>query len=293
MYRNANWDIGIGHETVGESAPRGSTELTYTITTQPTSMPADGTYTNIFFNDKLGTKTYTYYLTIVVSGGAITSTSLGFAFLPKDLPAVNDVMSTTDTNFAGMELTINSVTEIGGGYNVGVGGHTLRFIDGASGNTAIGHAALNNIGTGSYNTALGHNSGSSITTGNYNVVIGSNNGSTIATSSNNIILSDGQGNIRQLIDSGGNVGINTTSPADTLDVNGNVLPSFDATHDLGSASKRWNNVYTTDLQLSNEGSSNDVDGSWGRWTIQEGEDDLFLINRRNGKKYKFVLQEVN
>jgi len=89
------------------------------------------------------------------------------------------------------------------------------------------------------------------------------------------------------------VGINSSVPADTLDVNGNILPSFDATHDLGSASKRWNNVYTTDLQLSNEGSQNDVDGTWGRWTIQEGEDDLFLINRRNGKKYKFVLQEVN
>jgi len=103
----------------------------------------------------------------------------------------------------------------------------------------------------------------------------------------------GAANERLRIDSSGNVGINTTTPADTLDVNGNVLPSFDATHDLGSASKRWNNVYTTDLQLSNEGSSNDVDGSWGRWTIQEGEDDLFLINRRNGKKYKFVLQEVN
>ena len=115
-----------------------------------------------------------------------------------------------------------------------------------------------------------------------------------ADSSSNIIFRNTASNSERLrINSSGNVGINTTTPADTLDVNGNVLPSFDATHDLGSASKRWNNVYTTDLQLSNEGSSNDVDGSWGRWTIQEGEDDLFLINRRNGKKYKFVLQEVN
>ena len=31
------------------------------------------------------------------------------------------------------------------------------------------------------------------------------------------------------------------------------------------------------------GSTNDVDGTWGNYTIQEGEDDLFLINRRNGK----------
>ena len=63
--------------------------------------------------------------------------------------------------------------------------------------------------------------------------------------------------------------------------------------DLGSATKRWANIYSADLQLSNEGGANDVDGTWGQYTIQEGEDDLFLINRRSGKKYKFMLQEVN
>ena len=72
-----------------------------------------------------------------------------------------------------------------------------------------------------------------------------------------------------------------------------VLPGGDNAQDLGSSSLRWANVYSADLQLSNEGSSNDVDGTWGQYTIQEGEDDLFLLNRRNGKTYKFVLQEVN
>ena len=71
-----------------------------------------------------------------------------------------------------------------------------------------------------------------------------------------------------------------------------VLPSADATYDLGSPTYRWDNIYTTDLQLSNEGSANDVDGTWGKWTIQEGEEDLFIINRRTGKKYKFLLEEV-
>jgi hypothetical protein len=63
--------------------------------------------------------------------------------------------------------------------------------------------------------------------------------------------------------------------------------------DLGSSSLRWRVVYTNDLDLSNEGSSNDVDGTWGKWTLQEGEDDLFLINRRNGKKYKINMTEVD
>ena len=74
---------------------------------------------------------------------------------------------------------------------------------------------------------------------------------------------------------------------------GHVEPSADNTYDLGGSSKRWRNIYTGDLNLSNEGSANDVDGTWGQYTIQEGEDDLFLINRRTGKKYKFNLTEVD
>jgi hypothetical protein len=70
-------------------------------------------------------------------------------------------------------------------------------------------------------------------------------------------------------------------------------PGTTNTYDLGSASYRWRNVYTYDLNLNNEGSQNDVDGTWGSWTIQEGQDDLFLLNRRNGKKYKFNLTEVS
>ena len=73
---------------------------------------------------------------------------------------------------------------------------------------------------------------------------------------------------------------------------GDVRPGSDNAQDLGSASLRWANIYSADLQLSNEGSVNDVDGTWGQYTIQEGENDLFLLNRRNGKTYKFVLQEV-
>ena len=87
---------------------------------------------------------------------------------------------------------------------------------------------------------------------------------------------------------------NTSSERLRIDgSNGNLTPGGDASQDLGSISKRWANIYSADLQLSNEGSKNDVDGTWGNYTIQEGESDLFLINRRNGKKYKFNLTEVS
>ena len=66
-----------------------------------------------------------------------------------------------------------------------------------------------------------------------------------------------------------------------------------AAYDIGSTSYRVRNIYTADLHCSNRGSKNDIDGTWGDYTMQEGENDLFLINNRSGKKYKFNLTEVN
>ena len=86
--------------------------------------------------------------------------------------------------------------------------------------------------------------------------------------------------------------INTASN-NNLSVNCPIIPDANGQYDLGGPSNRWSNIYSADLQLSNKGSTNEVDGTWGDFTIQEGESDLFLINRRNGKKYKFNLTEVS
>ena len=75
---------------------------------------------------------------------------------------------------------------------------------------------------------------------------------------------------------------------------GNVVPDGNGTRDLGATAQRWANLYTSDLDLSNEArGGNDIDGTWGSYTIQEGENDLYLINRRTGKTFKFVLEEIN
>ena len=78
-----------------------------------------------------------------------------------------------------------------------------------------------------------------------------------------------------------------------IEHDGHLIPASNGSYDIGSTSYRVRNLYTSDINLSNEGSTNDVDGTWGSYTIQEGEDDLFLINKRNGKKYKFNLTEVS
>ena len=72
-----------------------------------------------------------------------------------------------------------------------------------------------------------------------------------------------------------------------------VIPQADDTYNLGANGTRWANVYVNDLQLSNKGKSNDVDGTWGDWTLQEGETEVFMINNRTGKKYAMMLKEVS
>jgi len=78
-----------------------------------------------------------------------------------------------------------------------------------------------------------------------------------------------------------------------VDSDGNTIPGADNASNLGSSTKRWKNIYAADMHYSNKGDKNSVDGTWGSYTIQEGENDLFLLNNRNGKKYKFNLTEVN
>jgi hypothetical protein len=77
----------------------------------------------------------------------------------------------------------------------------------------------------------------------------------------------------------------------------NLIPSSDNSVDLGSTSNRWRNLYTNDLHLSNESrkdtGGNDVDGTWGDWTLQEGEDKIFMINNRTGKRYSIIMREEN
>ena len=96
-----------------------------------------------------------------------------------------------------------------------------------------------------------------------------------------------------LKDGSGNVIVQASASAVSVTAGKHFNPASTNSTDLGTTSLRWRNLYTQDLQLSNESSSgNDVDGTWGNYTIQEGESDLFLINNRSGKKYKFLLQEV-
>lgn len=63
-----------------------------------------------------------------------------------------------------------------------------------------------------------------------------------------------------------------------------INPGATNSYDLGNTGARWRNIYTQDLHLSN---------GIGDYTIIEGEEDLFLVNNKTGKSFKFVLSEVD
>jgi|LakMenEpi03Aug12_release.lakeMendotaPanAssembly.Ray.scaffolds.fasta_scaffold00004_154 hypothetical protein len=79
-----------------------------------------------------------------------------------------------------------------------------------------------------------------------------------------------------------------------IQTDGHMVPFANNSYNLGSSSLRWANLYTNDLHLSNEGKEggNEIDGTTGDWTIQEGQENLYIINHKNGKKFKIDLTEI-
>jgi hypothetical protein len=75
---------------------------------------------------------------------------------------------------------------------------------------------------------------------------------------------------------------------------GNIVPGANDTYDLGASGNVWRNLYTGDLHLSNQAKNqgNMVDGTKGNWTLQEGKDDIFIINNISGEKFKINLSKI-
>ena len=159
------------------------------------------------------------------------------------------------------------------------GVHATNFLRTDSASTASQDIIFNGGGGA---VSIGANSDVRFTSGNWT---GEHSGGKIQTHGDNLYI---QASSNGII-------FRSSAGADRakFDGSGHFRPAADNTYDLGQSSYRWRNVYTNDLHLSNEGHTNDVDGTWGDWTIQEGESDLFLKNNRSGKKYKFNLTEIS
>ena len=196
----------------------------------------------------------------------------------------------------------NGLSSTGTNATANQGGNTVKtFTVKPDGNTItvgaggikVNLGAVDTITTGSCVATAGNNNDPAIrfaksgrTTGNTDIkVVGGAGISVVRQSNTQLTISSTAPSSAALWKAGGG-GLQTVAG------NQHVVPN--GTADLGTATNRWNNLYTKDLHLSNEDKEggNDVDGTWGDWTIQEGEDALYVINNRSGQKFKMNLTPV-
>ena len=197
-------------------------------------------------------------------------------------------------------LNVNKINPVGGGSTV-----TIAGIASVTNNISVGNSVtassfhgnldgnINSIGVSTFSGQIGigtDNPGKTLDVrgigGNFVAEI-SNTGT--GANNNGVLFSTTNAASATIIftaSSGGSERLRITG-------DGHTLPGVDNTSDLGSSSKRWRNIYSADLQLSNVGTGgNEVDGTEGKWTLQEAENTVYMINRITGKRYKIKMEEV-
>jgi len=109
-----------------------------------------------------------------------------------------------------------------------------------------------------------------------------------------VLANVGDINVTSLVSSGDVTTTGNVAVTGEITVTGNVIPGTNDSFDLGSQSAVWQNLYTGDLHLSNEAKNqgNVVDGTKGNWTLQEGKDDIFMLNNISGEKFKINLSKI-
>ena len=117
----------------------------------------------------------------------------------------------------------------------------------------------------------------------------SGTGPTFATTDKGIKIVYSNGT--NIIDVNANLGTVATKG---ITSSGDIVPGADDTYDLGAVGNVWRNIYTGDLHLNNEhkNEGNIVDGSKGSWTLQEGANDIYLINNKSNEKFRIKLEKI-
>ena len=261
----------LNQDTTGNAATATALETARTIA----GVSFDGTG-NISLNNNAITNGAGY---ITGSGNAATATALetartiaGVSFDGTANISLNNANITNGAGYITATLTNEQVQDIVGNM--------------VSGNTESGISVTYQDGDGTLDFVVASQTDENFTTTLKNKLDGIAAGATAVTNNNQ--LTNGAGYITSS-DAGLPTSGGTLTGTLTTQI---VQPDGNNTRSLGTTSARWSDVFTNDLHLSNKGGSNKVDNTWGDFTIQEGVEDLFLLNNRNGKMYKFMLQEV-
>ena len=207
--------------------------------------------------------------------------------------------TTTNTNFDIIDRAVNGV----GAISLSGTTHTLTTSDGSLSDGMYKVLVLGGSPSGTNTITIAPNDAQKfyvvINSSGESAIFtqGSGGNATVANGATKLIYADGAGAGAQVVD------LSSTLVANTLGtlsiVGGNLVPDADGTRDLGTDATRFANIFADnftsgDLILDNTTRkfTNNVDGTQGRWRIQEGSDDLFIINESNGKQYRFSLEEV-
>jgi hypothetical protein len=293
-----------------------ATQLTGTITPSDNTVTlakmAPGTDGNIISYDTSGNP-----VAVATGSSGQVLTSAGAGAVPSfQTPTVGDITGVTaGTNLTGGgtagTVTLNMAT---GGVGSGVYGATSDStkIDTI---TVDAYGRVTAVATGPTGDITGVTAGTGLTgggtSGTPTLNVGAGTGIDVSADAVAVDVSDfmANGSNNRIVTATGadamNAEANLNFDGSTLTVTGaitttgnittdHVLPNANDTYDLGASGNVWRNIYTGDLHLSNEGKDegNAVDGTKGNWTIQEGSEDLYILNNKSGKKYKFKLEEI-
>ena len=77
--------------------------------------------------------------------------------------------------------------------------------------------------------------------------------------------------------------IEATAGGITLTADSAVIPGDNGGTDLGSTTKRWANIYTSDMHFANER---------GDWTLIEENDYITFRNNRTGRRFRMMMEDI-
>ena len=204
-----------------------------------------------------------------INNGSLYNTILGYSSFSGNLSGTNN----TGFGYATLANTTS------GSYHTAVGTGALSYITTGSSNTVIGASTF--LTTGSYNTYLGYGAAPSNSNVVNEIVIGGTYSNTLTNTgkgSNTLVLGNTNTITTQLY---GNVGINTTNPATTLDVRGSYTQTggnMNITNNLPNSFQSLfiYNDNATGMGIFLNGSNRTVDGGASTATLRNDYGNLRL-----------------